>query len=133
MCIITRCQCALMPAGSPQMNAWRAHGFFANDQGVSMRLTNPPPPPVAGAPGYGGGPPGGGGYGYPGMPAPGGYGGGGYGGGGYGGGGGKGGGRHDSSTDNKFFVGGLDARTTDGSFAAHFMQFGPIVDSKVSD
>jgi len=109
------------------MNAWRAHGFFANDQGVSMRLTNPPPPPTAGGPGFGGGLPGG--YG---MPSPGGgYGGyGGGGGGGYGG-GGKGGGRHDSSTDNKFFVGGLDARTTDGSFAAHFMQFGQIVDSKV--
>lgn len=111
------------------MNAWRAHGFFANDQGVSMRLTNPPPPPTAGGPGFGGGLSGG--YGMP--PSGGGYGGygGGYGGGGYGGGGGKGGGRHDSSTDNKFFVGGLDARTTDGSFAAHFMQFGQIVDSKV--
>jgi hypothetical protein len=116
------------------MNAWRAHGFFANDQGVSMRLTNPPPPPAQQPPllPHGGG--GGGGYGLPGLPPPlGGGGGGGY---GYGGprpgsGGPMAAGRHDASTDNKFFVGGLDARTTDGSFAAYFMQFGPIVDSKV--
>eukprot|EP00613_Pedinella_sp_CCMP2098_P079945 CAMPEP_0171939810 /NCGR_PEP_ID=MMETSP0993-20121228/36618_1 /TAXON_ID=483369 /ORGANISM="non described non described, Strain CCMP2098" /LENGTH=401 /DNA_ID=CAMNT_0012581727 /DNA_START=16 /DNA_END=1217 /DNA_ORIENTATION=- len=31
------------PFGSPQMNLWRAHGFFNSEQNLHLRLTNPPP------------------------------------------------------------------------------------------
>ena len=103
------------PFGSAQMNAWRHHGFFANDGGVSMRLTNPPPPPLthAHAP-YGGYP----GNAAGGRPGP-----------GFGGGGGGGGPAR--PTTNKFFVGGLDQATSDASFTAYFSRFGALSDVKV--
>mmetsp|Transcript_2900 Transcript_2900/g.6146 ORF Transcript_2900/g.6146 Transcript_2900/m.6146 type:complete len:198 (+) Transcript_2900:341-934(+) len=42
------------PFGSPQMNLWRAHGFFNSEQNLHLRLTNPPPQGGGGGGGGGG-------------------------------------------------------------------------------
>jgi hypothetical protein len=110
------------PFSSSEMNAWRKHGFFSNDDGISMRLAVPVQPQMMAGGGGGGGrnlwgnglnrEAGGRGIMDGSMRA-------------------FGGPASDLSTKNKLFVGGLDPTVNDDMFGQYFSRFGNVVNAHV--